>query len=255
MSQPRPTWQTLDQETLVRLVIDLFHRTLVHYGLWFREVDHQMGQAAATRLEDDVFRSSFATQMQRLAKLLGFEVDEAGVPLRLKQMNREELLELARAQAVNWLASDGIWFQAVEKETNLESAKRINDTCWVRFSPYEARRIRILLGLGKDCGLEGLKTALTFRAYGLVNRQSVHDTDDGGFVFQMNDCRVQAARKRRGLPDYPCRSVGVVEYPSFARTIDPRIVTECLGCPPDSHPEEWYCAWKFRLAETAADID
>ncbi|MEA3495043.1 MAG: DUF6125 family protein, partial [Bacteroidota bacterium] len=29
--------------------------------------------------------------------------------------------------------------------------------------------------------------------------------------------------------------------------IDPRIKTECIACPPDKHPKEWFCAWKFIL--------
>ena len=66
-------------------------------------------------------------------------------------------------------------------------------------------------------------------------------------MFRMDDCRVQSARKRKNLPDYPCKSGGLVEYASFAETIDPRIRTECVGCPPDAHPAEWYCAWKFSL--------
>jgi hypothetical protein len=66
-------------------------------------------------------------------------------------------------------------------------------------------------------------------------------------VFKMNECRVQSARKRKGLADYPCKSAGVVEYTYFARSIDDRIQTECIGCPPDPHPEEWYCAWRFTL--------
>ena len=68
-------------------------------------------------------------------------------------------------------------------------------------------------------------------------------------IFYMNDCRVQAARKRKGLSDYPCKSAGLVEYPYFAAAIDRRIRTECVGCPPDEHPDEWFCAWKFTLVE------
>jgi hypothetical protein len=58
---------------------------------------------------------------------------------------------------------------------------------------------------------------------------------------------VQAARKRKGLNDYPCKSGGMVEYTYFARSIDERIITECIACPPDAHPDEWYCAWRFRM--------
>ena len=239
----------LSREELIGFLLETFHRTLVHYGLWFHETLWQTDTATAVELEDQVFRSSFAIQMRRLAKILGFAVDERGVPQHLKELSRQQLLELVTGQAVNWLANDGVWFQAIESALGMDSAKRINDTCWTHYSPYEAERIKRYLGLGERSGLEGLKQALAFRNYALVNRQSIHQIDENSFVFQMNDCRVQSARKRRGLPDYPCRSVGLVEYPYFARSIDPRIQTECLGCPPDHHPEEWYCAWKFTLVE------
>jgi hypothetical protein len=73
--------------------------------------------------------------------------------------------------------------------------------------------------------------------------------DDHTLRFEMNDCRVQSARKRKGLPDFPCKPVGLVEYAGFASTIDPRIQTRCLACPPDPHPETYWCAWEFTLLE------
>jgi hypothetical protein len=88
---------------------------------------------------------------------------------------------------------------------------------------------------------------LNFRIYAQVNTQSTVAEGPGSLVFQMNECRVQSARKRKGLDDYPCKSAGLVEYTYFARSIDDRIETECIGCPPDAHPDEWYCAWRFTL--------
>jgi hypothetical protein len=41
--------------------------------------------------------------------------------------------------------------------------------------------------------------------------------------------------------------VGLVEYAGFARTIDPRIVSRCVCCPPDAHPPEHWCAWEFSI--------
>jgi hypothetical protein len=67
------------------------------------------------------------------------------------------------------------------------------------------------------------------------------------FVFRMRQCRVQTARKRKGLTDYPCRSGGLVEYRTFAKAMDPRIRVTCLACPPDPHPDDWYCAWRFEI--------
>jgi hypothetical protein len=63
----------------------------------------------------------------------------------------------------------------------------------------------------------------------------------------MNNCRVQYARNQRNLPDFPCKPVGIIEYGDFAKTIDPRIKTRCIACPPDPHPHEYYCAWEFSI--------
>jgi len=64
----------------------------------------------------------------------------------------------------------------------------------------------------------------------------------------MDVCRVQETRRRKGLSDFPCKSVGVIEFETFARTIDPRIRTTCLHCPPDVQGGE-YCAWEFSIEE------
>jgi hypothetical protein len=64
----------------------------------------------------------------------------------------------------------------------------------------------------------------------------------------MKTCRVQDARRKKGLPDFPCKPVGLVEYAGFARTIDPRIKTACLSCPPDPKAEAHWCAWEFKIS-------
>jgi hypothetical protein len=64
----------------------------------------------------------------------------------------------------------------------------------------------------------------------------------------MDVCRVQETRRRKGLADFPCKSVGIVEFETFARTVDPRLSTTCVHCPPDA-PEGKYCAWEFCIDE------
>ena len=132
------------------------------------------------------------------------------------------------------MAQDGIWFQALERNASMWEAKLANDTCWGRFSPVEAREIKNLLGLPREAGLEGFKKALGYRLYARLNTMAIEDEGSDSVLLYVNDCRVQSARKRKGLDDYPCQSVGVIEYTYFAKTIDPRIRTECLACPPDS---------------------
>lgn len=240
--------EDLSKEGKARFVMDMFHRTMVHHTLWFREVEHQLGVKKALGVMGAVKKQAYNIQLNRLAKTFGFEMVD-GIPKVLLDMSEEELLGVMTNLGVNWIANDGVWFQGVEMTYGMNDAKRCNDTTWTRYSPFEAWSIKDFLGLGEHPGLDGLKKALSFRMYGRVNVQSIIDEDENTIVFQMNKCRVQDARHRRGLPDYPCKSVGLVEYGYFAETVDDRVETECIGCPPDPHPEEWVCAWRFRLKE------
>ena len=44
------------------------------------------------------------------------------------------------------------------------------------------------------------------------------------------------------------------EFTNFTRTVDGRIRTRCLHCPPDA-PEGKYCAWEFSLGDDDAEAD
>ena len=165
----------------------------------------------------------------------------------VKKLSREQLEFLAADFAKRWLAHDGLWFQAVEREYGMEKAIELDARAWERFTVLEARRIMGFLGLKPGGGLPALKEALQYRLYSLLNRQEIVEETETSFVFRMQDCRVQSARKRKGLPDFPCRPVGLVEYSEFARAVDARIETRCLACPPGPHPREYYCAWEFRI--------
>jgi len=240
------TFDELSQPDLIRCVMEGFHRTLIHYGCWFRDVEHQLGMQRALRIEAEAGIKSLGFLIGQLSLILGFEMED-GIPKPLKEMGKEQLLKLLEAVSVSWLSTDSVWFQTVEKHFGMEYAKRCNDTCWSRFSPYEAMRIKELLGLDEFPGLEGLKLALGFRMLAKINRHSTADVDKNTFVFRIDECQVQSARRRDGMEAYPCRSAGIAEYSFFASTIDSRIQTKCVGCHPDDHPEKWHCAWQFTI--------
>lgn len=145
-----------------------------------------------------------------------------------------------------WLAHDGLWFQEVEKRLGLEAAVAIDKAAWARFSPLEAARIRGRLGLPDKGGLEALAKALRGRLYALLNEDDLRLENDR-LIYTMTACRVQEARRRKGLDDFPCREVGIVEYDAFARAVDPRLRVRCLSCPPERRSEAYYCSWEFTL--------
>lgn len=241
-----------DTRQLAQAVVDAVRRMAVHYGLWFAGAADQFGVDRALEMEKDAGDRASAIMVDRLCATLGAAKDEAGLPAALTGLGAEKLSKLLEAMAVNWLALDGVWFQAVESREGMDAAKAINDGCWARFSPLEAARIKDLQGLPDHGGLEALAGTFLHRMYGAINEQKVFFEDDGALVMQMTKCRVQNARQRKGLPDYPCKSAGVVEYSTFAATVDKRIECECIACPPDPHPADYFCAWRFRLKDEPA---
>ncbi len=166
----------------------------------------------------------------------------------LRSLDKEQLIRIVMDDAKNWLAHDGLWFQAVESAHGMDAAIDADRAAWERFTVIEAKRIMERLGLGPGGGIPALLECLKHRLYARLNAQDAAEVTATRAVFTMRDCRVQSARKRRGLPDFPCKSVGLVEYAGFAKTVDPRIRTTCLACPPDPHPDDGWCRWEFTLA-------
>jgi hypothetical protein len=235
------------KEKLILQIVDSLRLALLHYGLWFKEVEYQLGLHTAMELDEATWQTLFPIAMKRMGRILGFEADARGIPKQLFEKSDDELLEILSALSINWLAADGVWFQSVEKSFDLATAKRSNDICWSRFSPLEAFHIKTLIGLPERGGLEALEAALKHRLYANINEHSFEWPDERTLIYRMIRCRVQDIRNRKGMEDYPCKSGGIIEYSTFARTIDPAIVTQCVACPPDPHPADWFCSWKFTL--------
>ena len=165
-------------------------------------------------------------------------------------MGREDLLRALEMFAKNWLAHDGCWFLAAEERFDMETAIELDACSWKRFAAAEARRIMTTFNIEPGGGLPALEKALSLRLYAVINSQRTEWSDDRQLLrFFMDVCRVQEARHRKGLPDFPCKSVGIVEFETFAQTIDPRIHTACLRCPPDA-PNGQYCGWEFTMDVT-----
>ena len=182
---------------------------------------------------------------ERFATFSAPAAADAAVPPAFGALDRPGLLKALDVFAKNWLAHDGSWFLAAEERFGMDVAMELDAGAWRRFAAAEARRIMETYAIPKDGGLDALARALSFRAYSFVNPSRV-EREGAILRFFMTSCRVQETRRRKGLPDFPCRPVGEVEFETFARTVDPRITTRCLSCPPDAGAQG-HCGWEFRL--------
>ena len=167
----------------------------------------------------------------------------------LESLSKDELLDYIEDLSKNWLAIDGTWFQVAEKEFGIDKAIELDIEQWKRFTVIEAKRIMNRFNISENGGIPSLIKALKYRVYANINIQEIIEVSESKCIFRMIDCRVQSARKRTGLPDFPCKRVGITEYGLFAKTIDPKIETKCIACPPDDHPDNYWCAWEFTVKD------
>jgi len=163
-------------------------------------------------------------------------------------MTHEELLDVLDMYSKNWLAMDGVWFQSVERKYGMEEAIEHDENAWRVYTVAEAKRIKEFLQLPDNPGLDGLKRALELRMYANLNTYEISIAGNV-LVYRTVDCRVQTARKRKGMPYHPCKSVGIIEYGLFAKTIDDRFTCESESCYPDITDENCACSWRFTLHE------
>jgi len=236
----------LTKEEKARLTLNMVHRLIFHHVFWFKEIEHQFGFEEALNILNEVLTQGEKVHSKRIQKEFNIPFKDS-LPEFLLNMDDENLYKIMETVSKMWIANDGLWFLSLEQKRDMNDAKRCNDSCWCWFSPFEAWSIKRFLKLDEHPGLKGLEMGLKFRMYAFLNVQEIKWPDENTLEFYMKKCRVQEARKRKGLPDYPCKSVGLVEYGRFAEAIDSNIKTECIGCPPDEHPEEWYCAWRFTI--------
>jgi hypothetical protein len=219
-------------------VIEFIRLMAAHHGLWFAETVHQFGLDKALEAEGRAGDLAMSMALKRL----GYDDNPFG------RFSEPELETLLQALGKLWLGLDGVWFQAVESFAGMDGAKRVNDTCWARFAPLEALRMKAALKLTGRGGLDALEAALAIRPGSRASDVSIIREGDA-LTLRYVSCRVQAARRRKGLEDYPCKSAGMTEFTGFARYVDPRISCECLACPPDPLGENEFCSWRFILAE------
>lgn len=249
-SQSSPL-RDLSTEGLRQLTAVYARQVLVHYGLWFSQTISVFGMEAAILAESQAMERYGPLGLKRILPHITSPCAGAA-DTALAGKGRDELLELVRDLAKTWVASDGCWFQAVERCHGINGAKEVNDRCWTLFAPLEARQLLGFLGLDPGSGLTTLRAALLHRLYSSINRCAGSWDTDGSLLWHMHECRVQIARTRKGLPPYACRSAGLAEYSTFARSVDSRIETECVQCPPDPISRDRYCVWRFHVAHDSS---
>jgi hypothetical protein len=166
----------------------------------------------------------------------------------LENMAAPELREYLRFLLHHYRVMDSFWYLYIAELFNGATADRLNEKVWGKIPALAVKDLLRRFPL-KERGLPGFVQALRYWPWHILVGYQIEEREEE-VIITVPSCPTQEARLKRGFQEYHCKEMHRGEFASFAQAVDPGIQTECIFAPPDPHPPEMMCKWRFYLAKS-----